>query len=98
MQVVYSLLLDSIADAGYTAIATPYAVTFRHDDCARAVRQQFLDSVAELRGPAGLPDAAPDGVPVIGLGHSNGALLHLLIGAFFPGAAATNIVISFNNK
>ncbi|KAG2439662.1 hypothetical protein HXX76_005012 [Chlamydomonas incerta] len=97
-QVVYSLLLDSIADAGYTAIATPYAVTFRHDDCARSVRQQFLDSVAELRGAAGLPDAAPDGVPVIGMGHSNGALLHLLIGSFFPGAAATNIVISFNNK
>ncbi len=61
-QVLYSLLLDSVAAAGYTAVATPYAVTFRHDDCARAVRQQFLDSLQELRTAGGgrWADLAPE--------------------------------------
>ncbi|GLC46383.1 hypothetical protein PLESTB_001769300 [Pleodorina starrii] len=109
-QVAYGLLLDSIAAAGYTAIATPYAVTFRHDECARGVRRQFLDSLQELRtgpragaGPgagagAARADLAPPGAPVFGVGHSNGSLLHLLIGSFFPGATESNIIMSFNNK
>lgn len=98
-QVVYALLLDSLSAAGYTAIATPYAVTFRHDDCARAMRQQFLASVEELRRrPDRGADVAPTDAPVFGLGHSNGSLLHLLIGSFFPGATESNVVMSFNNK
>lgn len=39
-----------VAAAGYTAVATPYAVTFRHEQCAEAVRNQFLNSLLELRG------------------------------------------------
>ncbi|GFR42362.1 hypothetical protein Agub_g3058, partial [Astrephomene gubernaculifera] len=127
-QLAYHLLLDSLAAAGYTVIATPYALTFRHDQCAQAVRQQFLDSLEEIRsgraGSAGgggskgggwggsssrsptdprvtrlLPaDAAPDDVPVFGLGHSNGSLLHLLIGCLHPGASHSNMLLSFNNK
>ncbi|KAG2502253.1 hypothetical protein HYH03_000739 [Edaphochlamys debaryana] len=96
-QVVYSLLLDTLAAAGYTSVAIPYAVTFRHDDNAHAMRQRFLDSVAELRA-SGLGEAAPPEAPCFGLGHSNGALLHMLIGSFYPGATASNIVMSFNNK
>ncbi|EFJ53275.1 hypothetical protein VOLCADRAFT_72563 [Volvox carteri f. nagariensis] len=108
-QVVYSLILDSIAAAGYTAIATPYAVTFRHDECARRVRRQFEDSLSELRssnssssssssiGLAG-SDVAPLDVPLFGVGHSNGSLLHMLIGSYFPGAANSNIIMSYNNK
>ncbi len=38
-QVVYNLLLEILADSGYTVVATPYAVTFRHADCAAAVKQ-----------------------------------------------------------
>ncbi len=33
-QILYALLLDLIAKAGYTVVATPYAVTFRHLDSA----------------------------------------------------------------
>ncbi len=98
MQIAYSLLLDTVARAGYTIVATPYAVTFRHDNCARAVRQQFESAVAELRLSPGGARVAPDGAPVFGLGHSNGSLLHLLIGSFYPQPAASNILISFNNK
>ncbi|GIL85485.1 hypothetical protein Vretimale_13417 [Volvox reticuliferus] len=96
-QVVYGFILDAVAAAGYTAVATPYAVTFRHDECARGVRQQFLDSVDELRR-SGRGDWVPLEAPTFGLGHSNGSLLHLLIGSLFPGATDSNIVMSFNNK
>ena len=41
---------------------------------------------------------APEGLPVHGVGHSNGALLHLLIGSLFSPQNASNVIISFNNK
>ncbi len=41
-QVVYSLLLELIASAGYTVVATPYAVTFQHLECADSLRARFL--------------------------------------------------------
>ena len=40
----------------------------------------------------------PDDRPVHGIGHSNGALLHLLIGSIYAPASASNVLISFNNK
>jgi hypothetical protein len=40
----------------------------------------------------------PEGVGVHGLGHSNGALLHLLIGSLFAVPNTSNILLSFNNK
>lgn len=40
----------------------------------------------------------PDDRPIHGIGHSNGALLHLLIGSIYAPASASNILISFNNK
>ncbi len=36
--------------------------------------------------------------PVLGVGHSNGSLLHLLINARNPGATQANVIMSFNNK
>lgn len=36
-QLIYPLLLQTLAKAGYTVISTPYAVTFKHLDCARNV-------------------------------------------------------------
>ena len=38
-QLGYPLLLRLIAEAGYTLVCTPYAVTFKHLDCARQVQQ-----------------------------------------------------------
>ena len=40
----------------------------------------------------------PDDVPIHGIGHSNGALLHLLIGSLFQPMNSSNIVIAFNNR
>eukprot|EP00878_Enallax_costatus_P040893 GHUV01047301.1.p1 GENE.GHUV01047301.1~~GHUV01047301.1.p1 ORF type:complete len:166 (+),score=30.66 GHUV01047301.1:136-633(+) len=95
-QILYNSFVEQLADAGYTTIATPYAVTFRHDQCAKQVRQMFLDSVAELKSK-GRSYLVPAKAPVLGVGHSNGALLHLLIGSLEPNATAGNVVISFNN-
>lgn len=40
----------------------------------------------------------PEDRPIHGVGHSNGALLHLLIGSIYAPASASNVLISFNNK
>jgi hypothetical protein len=77
-------------------IACPAAVTFRHDQCAKAVRKTFLDSVAELRS-SGRSYLVPAKAPCFGVGHSNGALLQLLIGSLEPGATQANVIISYNN-
>ena len=56
-----------------------------------------MEGVAHLRA-TGQEWMVPD-VAVHGLGHSNGALLHLLIGACCqPQSRASNVLISFNNK
>ena len=86
-QVAYHLLLERLAEAGLTVVATPYRLTFRHLDCARAAAAAFDGAVAELRA-AGRAYLAPPGAPVVGVGHSNGALLHLLLGALPPAAEA----------
>ena len=35
----YGVLIRLLAEAGYTVISTPYAVTFKHTDCAEAVQE-----------------------------------------------------------
>ncbi|MEW5297033.1 MAG: hypothetical protein WDW36_000269 [Sanguina aurantia] len=97
-QLLYGLLLECVAAAGYTVIATPYAVTFKHLDCAKRVHQQFNDSLSELRGSPGSRSLAPEGLPIVGLGHSNGSLLHLLIGSTESTATTSNVLMSYNNK
>eukprot|EP00798_Chlamydomonas_sp_ICE-L_P019880 gene19880-26582_t len=100
-QVLYSLFLDILADAGYTVITTPYAVTFKF------IRgpSQFLSSLDELKASETLGSALA-GRPVFSIGHSNGALLHALLGCDAELLAAGgpqcvpagNIIISYNNK
>ena len=59
--------------------------------------QRFSACVDTLRRN-GQGYLVPDDSPVHGIGHSNGALLHLLIGSIYAPASASNILISFNNK
>jgi Protein of unknown function (DUF1350) len=59
--------------------------------------QRFAATLAELRAMEG-PWAVPQGVAVHGVGHSNGALLHLLITSLLDSSKASNVIISFNNK
>ena len=72
-------------------VATPFAIGFEH---LIADENQFLFDRA-LRA---LGDEAT-GLPVYGVGHSMGALMHMIIGSRYalPDRVA-NVLISFNNK
>ena len=63
-----------------------------------AAVQAFVNCLRELHAQGLGPQAAPQDVPVHGMGHSNGALLHLLIGSTQDVPNRSNILISFNNK
>ena len=60
--------------------------------------QGFEAALAELRADRYQRWAVPQGLPVHGVGHSNGALLHLLIGCQQATPNTSNVIISFNNK
>ena len=38
-QLLYPLLIELLTEAGYTVISTPFAVTFKHLECAQLVHQ-----------------------------------------------------------
>lgn len=59
--------------------------------------QKFERCVGELRA-SGQGFLVPEDRGVHGIGHSNGALLHLLIGATAAPPNASNVLLSFNNK
>ena len=59
--------------------------------------QKFNGCIDTLRR-TGQGWLVPDDQPIHGIGHSNGALLHLLIGSIYAPASASNVLISFNNK
>ena len=59
--------------------------------------QKFNGCIDTLRR-TGQGWLVPDDQPIHGIGHSNGALLHLLIGSIYAPVSASNVLISFNNK
>ena len=59
--------------------------------------QKFNGCIDTLRR-TGQGWLVPDDQPIHGIGHSNGALLHLLIGSIYAPISASNVLISFNNK
>lgn len=95
-QLVYPTLLSELASNGYTTIATPFPVTFKHKECSETLRGSFEDVVMELRG-SDLSHLVPEDVPIHGIGHSFGALAHSLIGCSVQ-HVNSNVLISFNNK
>jgi Protein of unknown function (DUF1350) len=95
----YSSIIDRIADSGYTVVVTPYSVTFQHDRCARNVHTAFINALQELRQTPKLTWTAPVGAPTHGVGHSNGALMHAMIGSLIKNPINTsNVLVSFNNR
>lgn len=93
----YGLLAGLIADGGHTVIATPYPATFRHADAARDVTAAFWRVVGELRAGENAW-AAPAGLPTHGVGHSMGALLHLLASSSHATGHASTVLLSYNNR
>ena len=104
----YATLLRTLAGAGYRVCATPYELRFDHlalcDDVAERAEPTLLRLQAEHSEAAAAGAPGPSApLPIVGVGHSCGALLLLLTTAFFRGADtplpyAANALISYNNK
>lgn len=88
----YRYLLESLGNAGYIVVATPYRLDMDYVRSCDDILTKFDTAAIDLARQYGP-------IPVIGLGHSCGALLQTLITSLFPDAPrAANILISFNNK
>ena len=88
----YRYLLESLCEEGYIVVATPYRLQLDYLETCDEILSKFDLIGAELAKAFG-------GLPVIGVGHSCGALLHSLVTSLFPDAPrAANVLISFNNK
>lgn len=88
----YRYLLERLAAEGYLVVATPYSLSFDHLATCDAVISRFERIAPLLARTYGA-------LPVVGVGHSCGALLQVLISSLFPDTPrAANALISFNNK
>jgi hypothetical protein len=85
-------MLEKLAAKGYLIIATPYQLSFDHLETCDEVISKF-----ELMAPTIARQYGA--LPVVGIGHSCGALLQLLITSLFPDTPrAANALLSYNNK
>ncbi|CAA6673039.1 unnamed protein product [Spirodela intermedia] len=102
-EVTYSYLLELLAEEGFLLVSVPYNVTFDHSRAAREVYEMFNGCMEKLSA-SGVPDtelSAADltDLPLYSVGHSNGALLQLMVGSYFSEKIPkANAIISFNNK
>eukprot|EP00557_Chaetoceros_sp_GSL56_P012266 CAMPEP_0176483796 /NCGR_PEP_ID=MMETSP0200_2-20121128/4109_1 /TAXON_ID=947934 /ORGANISM="Chaetoceros sp., Strain GSL56" /LENGTH=434 /DNA_ID=CAMNT_0017880221 /DNA_START=433 /DNA_END=1733 /DNA_ORIENTATION=+ len=88
----YRYVLERLAEKGFLIVATPYTLSFDYiatcDDIIGRF-ERIAPTLARQFGP----------VPVVGVGHSCGALLQLLITTLFPDTPrAANALLSYNNK
>ncbi|GKY94230.1 hypothetical protein MPSEU_000388800 [Mayamaea pseudoterrestris] len=90
--ITYRYMLERLAEKGFLVIATPYDLSFDHLSTCDAVISRFERIASLLAQTYGA-------LPVVGVGHSCGALLQLLITSLFPDTPrAANALISYNNK
>jgi hypothetical protein len=84
--------LERLAKENYLIVTTPFSLSFNHLQTCDDVIEKFervAPTLAQQYGP----------IPVIGVGHSLGGLLQVLITSLFPDTPrAGNIIMSFNNK
>ncbi|KAI5389676.1 hypothetical protein KIW84_075104 [Lathyrus oleraceus] len=90
-QLTYRWFLERLAEKGVLVIATPYASGFDHFFIEDEVQFKFdwcyrtlQETVKEL--------------PIFGVGHSLGSLVHLLIGSRYAVQRSGNVLMAFNNK
>lgn len=90
--ITYRYVLERLSAQGYLVVATPYRLSFDYLTTCDSVLNKFEKIAPGLARQYGA-------VPVVGVGHSCGALLHLLITSLFPDTPrAANALISYNNK
>ncbi|KAG2390139.1 uncharacterized protein HKW66_Vig0224550 [Vigna angularis] len=102
-EVTYGYLIEFLAKEGFLVVVVPYNVTFDHSQAAKQVYERFQACLSTIL-TSGLPQAnlSPaqlKDLPLFSVGHSNGALLQLLIGSLFSeNIPKANAVISYNNR
>lgn len=97
-QLTYRLFLNTLAQRGLLVVATPYASGFDHLRIADEAQFRFDRCMRALSLQCTPGNDDPMDLPVYGVGHSMGALVHLLIGARYAVPRAGNVFLSFNNK
>lgn len=90
--ITYRYLLEKLASEGFLIVATPFDLSFDHLTTCDEVLTKFEAVAPTLAKQYGA-------LPVVGIGHSCGALLQVLISSLFPDTPrAANALLSFNNK
>ncbi|CAK9215617.1 unnamed protein product [Sphagnum troendelagicum] len=103
--VTYSFFIELLAKEGFLIVATPYNVTFDHTVSAQVIQNRFNRCLDILSTSSRFlaAELSPDDVaalPIFSVGHSNGALMQVLIGSLCSDSRLpqANAIISFNNK
>lgn len=102
-EATYSHLMELLAREGFLIISIPYNVTFDHTQASTEVLERFHKCM-DVLSTNGISDAnlRPSdllSLPIYSVGHSNGALLQLLIGSSYSEKIPkANVIISFNNR
>ncbi|MGA0201385.1 MAG: DUF1350 family protein, partial [Prochlorotrichaceae cyanobacterium] len=89
----YRRLLESLAQQGFTIVATPFLNTFDHQEIAETILRSFEIALTRLEQRGKLRPY----LPIYGVGHSMGCKLQLLIGSLFNVKRSGNILLAFNN-
>ncbi|KAK4274519.1 hypothetical protein QN277_017726 [Acacia crassicarpa] len=102
-EVTYGYLVEYLAKEGFLVVLVPYNVTFDHAQATKQVHERFqacFDTILTSGLPeANLSPAQLGDLPLFSVGHSNGALLQLLIGSYFSEKIPkANAIISYNNR
>lgn len=86
----YRYMLEDLADQGYIIITTPYNLIFNYVDLCAGIVQDAAEAFSQV----------PADLPMLGVGHSCGSLLHTLLPVLFPEECPrmANVLISWNNK
>eukprot|EP00181_Compsopogon_caeruleus_P004718 CAMPEP_0184689674 /NCGR_PEP_ID=MMETSP0312-20130426/30789_1 /TAXON_ID=31354 /ORGANISM="Compsopogon coeruleus, Strain SAG 36.94" /LENGTH=449 /DNA_ID=CAMNT_0027147053 /DNA_START=647 /DNA_END=1996 /DNA_ORIENTATION=- len=87
----YRYLLEKFAEKGYVVVTTPYRLKFDYVELVGRILDQFDQAAVSLA-----LDYGP--IPIVGVGHSLGALLHALSCSLFKTEQAATVLMSYNNK
>jgi len=90
-QIFYRLFLETLALRNVLVIATPFQTGFDHLRIADETQYKFDCAYRALASETA-------GLPVYGVGHSMGSLIHLLICTRYTVSRAGNCLLSFNNR
>lgn len=90
-QLAYRKLLEALASRNVAVVATPYSTSFDNLRAADEVQYKFSRCMTALQPEIGL-------LPVYGVGHSLGSMLHTMICARYSPVRAGNALMAYNNR